>query len=140
MDRLIPVIDFLEYEVEVVFTDNCSADNTVEVLRKYAERDKRIKVLVNCRNYDITDINSKRYYTDDAIISMASDLQDLPETIPEFIRCWEKGDKVVYGKKTGSKEGRIKYALEQYIIEYYKRFLQHHNMSIYQALVYMTVR
>jgi len=113
MDRLTPVIDSLEYDVEVVFTDNCSTDNTVEVLRKYAESDKRIKVLVNRRNYGITGRsgkNSRKYYTGDAIISMASDLQDPPEMILEFIKCWEQGYKVVCGKKIGSKEGRIKYA------------------------------
>ena len=113
MDRLTPVIDSLSYDVEVVFTDNCSTDGTVDVLRKYAEKDRRIKVLVNRRNYGITGrsgMNSRRYYTGDAIISMASDLQDPPEMIPDFIKYWEQGYKVVCGKKTGSKEGRIKYA------------------------------
>lgn len=113
MDRLLPVADSLKYDVEIVFTDNCSTDHTVEVLRKYADKDKRIKVLVNRRNYGVTGRSgqySRKYYTGDAIISMASDLQDPPELIPEFIRYWEQGYKVICGKKIGSKEGRIKYA------------------------------
>lgn len=112
LGRMIPVVDELPYSVEIVFTDNCSTDGTVDVLRQYAINDKRIKVLVNRRNYGITGRsgqNSRKYFTGDAIINMASDLQDPPELIPEFLKYWEEGYKVVCGKKIGSKEGAIKY-------------------------------
>jgi hypothetical protein len=42
---------------------------------------------------------------------MASDLQDPPEKIPEFIRKWEQGYKVVIGVKTSSQESGLFYLL-----------------------------
>ena len=42
---------------------------------------------------------------------MASDLQDPPEKIPEFIRKWEEGYKIVIGVKTTSQEGGLFYLM-----------------------------
>jgi hypothetical protein len=47
----------------------------------------------------------------DAVIMMASDLQDPPELIPQFIEEWQKGFKIVIGVKTASEESRIFYAI-----------------------------
>lgn len=40
-------------DFELVIIDNCSTDNTVEIVRQYAEKDKRIKLYVNERNIGI---------------------------------------------------------------------------------------
>ncbi|HEY2384971.1 MAG TPA: glycosyltransferase, partial [Terriglobia bacterium] len=45
--------------------------------------------------------------TGEAIIAMASDLQDPPEMIPEFVAKWEEGYKIVLAQKTNSKESRL---------------------------------
>ena len=37
--------------------------------------------------------------SDDAVIHMVSDLQDPPELIPQFIKKWSQGNKVVIGIK-----------------------------------------
>jgi glycosyltransferase involved in cell wall biosynthesis len=49
----------------------------------------------------------------DAIVSMASDLQDPPELIPEFVRQWEAGFKVVAGVKPRSKETPLRFAFRR---------------------------
>ena len=41
------------------------------------------------------------------VVYVASDLQDPPSLIPEFIHKWEEGYKVVMGVKTSSKENHI---------------------------------
>jgi len=40
----------------------------------------------------------------DAVMSCVADLQDPPELIPQFVKKWEEGYKVVIGVKRGSKE------------------------------------
>lgn len=103
----------LPYEYEIIFTDNFSTDGTRDILRKLAANDNHVKVLMNSRNYGTngrSDRNTLRYVTGDVFISIACDFQEPPELLPEFIKWWEQGYKVVCGQKTGSEEGKIKYA------------------------------
>ena len=108
------IMDKTAYDYEILFTDNCSTDGTRDHLRRLAEQDKRIKVLMNSRNYGIdgrSGRNTLKYVSGDAIIGIPCDFQEPPERIPEFLYWWEQGYKVVCGKKTSSKEGIIKYHL-----------------------------
>jgi polyisoprenyl-phosphate glycosyltransferase len=94
------------YDYEHIFIDNASQDNTVEILRKLAAGDHRVKVIINSRNFG--HIRSPYYGllqgSGDAVISLASDLQDPPELIKDFIGKWEEGYKIVLGVKVQSKE------------------------------------
>ncbi len=102
--RIQSVMSGLNYQYEHIIIDNASTDNTVGKLRKIAKADKRVKVIVNTRNFG--HVRSPIYAIfqakGDAIIAMASDLQDPPERIPEFIRKWEEGFPVVVGVKEKS--------------------------------------
>ncbi len=95
-----------EYEYEIVLADNASTDGTTQILRELAHEDKRIKVIINNRNYGprLSPLNAGRHCSGDAIISIATDLQDPPELIPSFIRAYEEGYKIVLGTKTSSEE------------------------------------
>lgn len=112
-DTLTEIMGHLPYDYEIFFTDNCSTDGTRDILRSLAAKDKHIKVLMNSRNYG-TDGRSYRnglqYLSGDAVIHIPCDFQEPPELIPEFIKYWEQGYKVVCGQKNGSKEGIVKYA------------------------------
>ena len=112
-DTLTEIMRELPYDYEILFTDNCSTDGTKEILRSLAAQDKHIKVLMNSRNYGVggrSSRNAFRYISGDVVIFIACDFQEPPELIPEFIKYWEQGYKVVCGQKTGSKEGKISYA------------------------------
>jgi len=95
-----------DLDYDHLFIDNASTDRTVEILRELAASDKRVKVIVNTRNFG--HIRSPYYAflqaRGDAVIGVVSDLQDPPELIPEFIRRWREGYKVVIGVKQGSNE------------------------------------
>ncbi|MDR2675782.1 MAG: glycosyltransferase family 2 protein [Opitutaceae bacterium] len=95
-----------EYQWEYILADNCSRDRTAEVLRELARRDPRIKVIFNLRNFGY--IRSNYHATmqarGDAVIFLASDLQDPPELIEQFLPLWEQGRKVVAAVKNQSKE------------------------------------
>ena len=107
-DRVIKAIEPYSnnYEFEYILLDYGSCDNTEGKLRELAQKDKRIKVILNARNFG--HIRSPYYgmvqCSGDAIIYLASDLQDPPELIGDFIKKWEEGYKIVLGKKTQSEE------------------------------------
>ena len=104
-----------EYTFEIILIDNASQDRTVDVLREIALKDKRLKVIVNNRNFG--HIRSPYYAvlqaTGDAVVGMASDLEDPPELIPVFVRKWEEGNKIVLAQKSGSDEFGLFYLLRK---------------------------
>jgi glycosyltransferase involved in cell wall biosynthesis len=103
------------YDYDHLFIDNASTDATVAVLRELAAADRRVKVIVNTRNFG--HIRSPYYgflqARGDAIIGLVADLQDPPELIPEFVHRWEEGYKVVIGVKNGSHENPVMYRLRR---------------------------
>ncbi len=96
-----------QYDYEQIILDNASTDGTLAKLRQLATQDKHIKVIVNVRNFG--HIRSPYYGmlqgTGDAVIYMASDLQDPPALISEFIKQWQAGYKVVLAQKVHSRDG-----------------------------------
>ena len=99
-----------DYDYEHIFTDNSSNDNTVNILRKIAADDKRVKVIVNSRNFGPlkSTFNGVLRSSGDAVLVMlAVDLQDPPELIPEFVKKWEEGFKIVAGSRREREEGII---------------------------------
>lgn len=134
-ETLISIMEQLDYDYEIVFTDNDSKDKTKEILRELAAENKKIKVLINNRNYGVggrSGRNTLRYLSGDAILYLPCDFQEPPELIPQFIKYWEEGYKVVCGQKIGSKEGKIKYfcrCLFYKIIDRFSDVPQYRNMS-----------
>ena len=98
-----------EYTFELILIDNSSTDRTVEVLRGICHEDKRVKVIVNNRNFGHIRSGYHAIFQakGDAIIAMASDLQDPPEMIPQFVRKWESGYKIALAQKTNSEESAL---------------------------------
>jgi len=100
--------DLADYEYDHVFIDNASEDNTVALLKQMAAQDRRIKIIVNSRNFG--HVRSPSYALlhatsgADAVISLVSDLQDPPEMLPEFVKNWELGNDLVLAVKAKSEE------------------------------------
>ena len=78
--------NILNYQFEFLFIDNASTDETANILKDLAKQDKKIKVILNTRNFG--HIRSPYWgilqSKGDATIYLASDLQDPPELIPKF--------------------------------------------------------
>lgn len=100
---------YAEYDFEYLFIDNASTDGTVNILRSLAKKDLRIKVIINTRNFG--HIRSPYWgimqTRGAATIYLASDLQDPPKLIPEFIKHWEEGYKLVLAIKPTTSSGSI---------------------------------
>lgn len=95
-----------EYSHEHIFIDNASQDGTVAVLKGLAERDQRVKIIVNARNFGVVHSPLHAIYQarGEAIIPLAADFQDPPEMIPQFLSKWSEGYKIVAAVKRGSIE------------------------------------
>jgi polyisoprenyl-phosphate glycosyltransferase len=98
--------DLPGYTFEFIIIDNASQDRTVEVLKEIARQDNRLKIIVNNRNFGHirSGYHAMLQARGEAVIAMASDLEDPPEMIPQFIRKWEEGYKIVLAQKTESEE------------------------------------
>ena len=103
------------YRYEQIFIDNASKDGTAAVLRELAARDPNVKVIFNARNFG--HIRSPYYALlqarGDAVVGMASDLQDPPELIPAFLQRWEQGAKAVMGVKEQSDETVVMHSVRE---------------------------
>lgn len=103
------------YKYEHIYIDNSSTDRTVEIVKKITEKDKNVKLIVNSRNYGHirSPFHGLLQANGDAVMLMCSDLQDPPELIPDFIKKWEQGYKIVIGQKTSSCENRFMFAIRK---------------------------
>jgi len=81
------------YTYEHLFIDNASSDHTVQILRDICAEDKRVKVIVNTRNFGHirSPFHGLLEARGDAVISIVADLQDPPEMIRQFVAHWEEG-------------------------------------------------
>jgi len=97
------------YDYEHLFGDNCSTDRTLEILRRIAAEDPKVKVLSYSRNWgpNRSGFTLIRHCTGDAAIPVLSDLQEPVEYIPKFIELWEQGYEIVYGTYTSHADGLI---------------------------------
>jgi len=94
-------------DYEHIFADNASPDGTAAILRRIAEQDPRVKVVVNARNFGPfrSNFNALRHAKGDAVlVQLAADLQDPPELIPQFVAKWREGFEVVYGIRAKRQE------------------------------------
>lgn len=118
-DNILPMVNGIrnifeqelsEYYFEIIFSDNLSQDRTRDMIRKCCLDDKRVKAIFNVKNFKGRSAqNVIKQSRGDACIFMACDFQDPIEMIPQFIKEWEKGYKIVCGIKSASKENKWLY-------------------------------
>lgn len=113
--RVASVMAVQPHDYEHICIDNCSTDGTVKKIKEIAALDSRLKLIVNARNFG--HIRSPYYgilqSNGDACILIASDLQDPPEMIAEFIKKWEQGYKTVLAVKPESEESSLMFGLRK---------------------------
>lgn len=102
-------------DYEIIFIENGSSDNSLSILKKINERDKKVKIISLSRNFGYQNaiFAGLDYSKKDNIFILDGDLQDPPELVEEFLKKKSDGYDVVYGirkkreapllKKTGYK-------------------------------------
>lgn len=116
--------ELTQYDYELLFIDNDSHDNTRSLLRDICRKNAKVKAIFNAKNFG--QFNSPYYgilqTSGDCTISMVCDFQDPIELIPQYLREWEEGYKIVIGIKTSSKENPIMYHLRGIYYKIIKKF------------------
>ncbi len=105
--RLMSLADSLpDYAFEFLFVNDGSRDDTLRLIKEFAEDDHRISYVNLSRNFgkEIAMIAGIDHITSDAMVIIDADLQDPPELIPEMIKLWQDGYDDVYAKRK-SREG-----------------------------------
>ncbi len=88
-----------KYSWEVVFIDDGSTDNSLDIVKKLAENNRNISYISFARNFgkEIALTAGIELIDADAILCIDSDLQHPPDKIPEFIKSWENGYPLTVG-------------------------------------------
>lgn len=94
------------YGFEFLFVNDGSRDQTLEIIKDQAKKDKRVSYINLSRNFgkEIAMIAGIDHVRGDAMVVIDADLQDPPELIPEMIKYWEEGYDDVYARRK-SREG-----------------------------------
>jgi glycosyltransferase involved in cell wall biosynthesis len=112
LDRVVAALAPLagRYDFEIILVDDGSRDRSLEVMKAYALRQPRLRVLELRRNYGQTSalqagLDAAR---GDVFITMDSDLQHFPEEIPQFLARLDEGFDLVCGWRHKRREGIIR--------------------------------
>jgi len=106
MDRITKFADDTkDYDFEFLFVNDGSKDRTIELIKEYREKDKRVCYVDFARNFGKETAMKAGidYATGDAVVFLDADLQDPPEIITEMIKYWEEGYDDVYAQRKSRK-------------------------------------
>lgn len=120
------------YEWEILFINDGSKDNTLDVIKKLRETDKRINYVNLSRNFGKENamLAGFDYVTGDCTIIMDADLQHPPTAIPEMIKYWEDGYEDVYARRNN--RGKESYLRKKLSLTYYSLLQKSTRIDILQ--------
>lgn len=100
------------YEIDILFINDGSKDNTLEEVKKLHKKDKKVKYISLSRNFGKESamhaglVNSQ---DKDFVVIIDCDLQQPPELIVDMLNYYEEGYKIVYTKgRTRKNEPKIR--------------------------------
>jgi len=114
-----------QYKYYIQFSDNHSTDGTREVLKKMCKDNPNIRAIFNVKNFGAvgrSGVNNLLQAEGDCVISMCSDFQDPPELLPEIVKKWEEGAKIVCCIKSSSKENKLNYFIRSFYYKIIQKF------------------
>jgi polyisoprenyl-phosphate glycosyltransferase len=105
------ILDSCHEPYEIVIVDDGSRDGTYEKIVDLAAEDGRIRGVRFSRNFgkEAALLAGLRASKGEAVITIDADLQHPPALIPELIRLWRNGAKIVHGfKRERGGDGQLK--------------------------------
>lgn len=124
-----------DYGMQILFIDNDSQDETRKLIRELAAKDERVQAIFNATNFGFS---KSCFYglsqaEGDCAVLMFADMQDPPEVIPEMVRRWEEGYKIVLGIKSKSKENKLMYLVRGMYYGILKKISETEHISQYDG-------
>lgn len=100
----------IEPDYEIIFVDDGSTDNSLNIIRELAKTDRKVKYVSFNRNFgqQAAITAGLDFASGDAVITMDADFQDPPELLPEMLKAWETGNDVVLMRRKYRHEGFFK--------------------------------
>ncbi|MFZ6693126.1 NAD-dependent epimerase/dehydratase family protein [Undibacterium sp. SXout20W] len=88
-------------DYEIIFVNDCSPDDSEEVIRELSRQDHRVLGISHSRNFGSQSAfrSGMELATKNACVLLDGDLQDPPELIEQFVEQWRAGSEVVYGRR-----------------------------------------
>ena len=123
-ERVIAVIEKnSNYNFEILFINDGSKDNTLNIIKKLRQKDSRICFVNLSRNFgkETAMIAGLDYSKGDAVVIIDADLQDPPELITDMIKYWEEGYDDVFARR---KSRRGESFVKKFTSTLYYRILQ----------------
>lgn len=134
-DEIIRYMNNPKYLFELLFINDGSKDNTLEILRELASKDERVGYISLSRNFGkeaAMHAGLEKCINDDAVIMIDADLQHPPVLIEEMITYWEEGYNLVYAKNKSRKgEPKLKVMFAKM---FYKLFARFSNIELEQSV------
>ena len=111
-DAVVPLMESVGEEFEMIFVNDGSRDGTKEILRGLAEKDARVKVCNFSRNFgqQAAFLCGFSEATGDAVIAMDADLQDPPSLLPKMFEIMREDccDSVATRRKNRTGESAVR--------------------------------
>ena len=103
-------LEFLRGKYELIFINDGSTDNTLEILLKHRSKNTKIKIIDFSRNFgkDYALTAGFEIAVGDVVIPLDVDMQDPLYLIKELVEKWREGFEVVECVRTKRKDGVIK--------------------------------
>ena len=95
-----------QHDYEVIFVDDGSTDNTLEIIERFSEENSKINYISLSRNFGHQmALKAGLDHADgDCVVSMDADMQHPPEIIERMIQKWQQGYEVVYTIRKQSRQ------------------------------------
>lgn len=99
--RLTAALNPLTEAAEIIYVNDGSVDNTLDVISSLQSSDKRVGLIDLSRNFgkEVALTAGIDHARGEAVIVIDADLQDPPECIPDMLDGWRRGNDVVAMKR-----------------------------------------
>jgi len=89
------------YKHEIIFVNDGSSDDSIDIIKTLQQSDSSVNYISFTRNFGHQNALKAGYdfVNGDCIVSLDADMQHPPELIPDMVKLWEAGYKIVGTKR-----------------------------------------